>query len=111
MNITVSLPHAASTSCMATSEPRASPSGFSWVTRTNVGVQQLLDADAPVDRVVVGELERRRVLEAQLVAHAALQIAVGGTQAFERGSADRLVPQDGDVDARVAQVRAGVDSG
>ena len=35
MNMTESLPSELSTSCMATSDPSASPSGFSCVTRTN----------------------------------------------------------------------------
>ena len=55
--------------------------------------------------------QRRRVLEPQLAADAALQEAVRGPQRLERALALARVAEHADVDARVAQVRAGLDSG
>ncbi len=97
MNIRQSLPSAVSSSCIATSEPSASPSGFSCVTTISLlGRPQLLqhrgrgsavasssvvmlassadllgsiscgDPHPAVDRVVVVERQRGRVLERQL---------------------------------------------
>ena len=103
MNITLSLPSAVRISCIAISDPSASPSGFSCVTTTASRSCELVEhelaaraiavgrhrfaaphpADASssviasaVDRVVVLERQRRGVLERQLGAIRALKVAV-----------------------------------
>src|SRR6185437_6348133 len=106
MNITQSLPISVRIARIATSEPIASPSGFSWATTTSLSawrssertrsreersplvvtglllgvvlVEQLRDPHPPVHRVVVLEAQRWRVLEGQLVGEAALEEPVGG---------------------------------
>ena len=131
MNTTASLPSAVSTWCIATSEPSASPSGFSCVASTKrsrvaelgehlrarrrgavraahsptLPLEQLVDAQAALDRVVVDEVQRRRVLEPQLAGDPALQEAVGGAQAVQRAPrARRASPSTRHVDACVAKV-------
>src|SRR5689334_1879840 len=120
MNIRLSRPCAVRISCMAISDPSASPSRFSWVTtisfsaersssrtsslvappapfspirfRPRVGgdlingdlVNELRDPHAANDRLVVLEGEHRRVLEGQLGRHAALEEAVGRSEALQR---------------------------
>ena len=59
--------------------------------------------------VVVEEGQRRRVLEAQLAADAALQEAVRGLQPLERGAHGLGVSEHAHIDASVAQIRAGLD--
>src|SRR6185437_14346017 len=109
MNIRLSRPCAVRMSCMAISEPSASPSRFSWVTTISLSaersssrtsslvaapapfspirfgppgadrdlINQLRDPHAAIDRLVVFEGQRRRVLERQLGGHAPLEEAVG----------------------------------
>src|SRR5688572_2637970 len=110
-NATASLPSAVSTCCIAASEPTASPSGRSCVvsrnlswsrsvasawarvaeeplsdTSVDLALDQLLDPLRAVEGVVVDEVERRRVLEVQLVRHPPLEEAVRGAQAVERAA-------------------------
>src|SRR3954451_3357204 len=128
MNMTLSLPSAVSTLCMPTSEPSASPSGFSWVTSTKrcaerisartcsreevppfsliAGhlAQDLLDARGALGGVVIDELEGGRALHPQLAAHARLQDPVGGLQPRQRRLALLVGAQDADEHPRMAQV-------
>src|SRR5918998_5181084 len=118
-----SLPSAASTCCIAASEPTASPSGRSCVVSRNLSLsrsvasacsrvgreplsdtsvpglalEQLLDPLRAVERVVVDEVERRRVLEVQLLRHAALEETVRRPQPIERAPAHGAGAQDGHV--------------
>src|SRR6185437_4548049 len=103
MNIRLSRPCAVRMSCMAISEPSASPSRFSWVTTISFSaelsspttsslvaapapfspirapgaggilIDQLRDPHAAIDRLVVLEGEHRRVLERQLGGHPPLK--------------------------------------
>src|SRR3984885_2708668 len=173
MNIWLSRPWATRISCIAISDPSASPSGFSWLTtisfsaepssastssrfapeplspirvlresgpsRTRNGlaasrvhgaasrvhgaarrlhgvaarrpdlVDQLRDPHPTIDRLVVLERDRGRVLERQLGAHPPLEKAVCGAQALERVRPCLLVPEDAHVDARVTKIGAGLD--
>src|SRR4051794_32038096 len=128
MNITLSLPRAVRTLCMPTSEPSASPSGFSCVTRAKrcaprissrtcsreeappfslIGAhlpQDLLDARGALGGVVVDELQRRRALHPQLSAHPRLQDAVGGLQPRQRRLALLVRSEHADEHPRMAQV-------
>ena len=104
MNISASLPSSRSTPCIATSEPSASPSGFSCVTRRKrsfwrtasrtcsrvpaVGGahrvllgEQLLDVHRAVGRLVVDERQRRRALHPQLASRPAAGAARARTAA------------------------------
>ena len=71
--------------------------------------EQLLDPLRAVERVVVDELECRRVLEAQLVRHAPLEETMGRPQPVERAPTHRVGAQDGHVHPRLAQVWTGID--
>src|SRR5918992_3114315 len=132
---TASLPSAVRTCCIAASEPTASPSGRSCVVSRNLSLlrsvaiacsrvgreplsdtsvpglalEQLLDPLRAVEGVVVDEVERRRVLEVQLLRHAPLEEAVGRAQPVKRAPADAAVAQDGHVHPRLAQVWTGID--
>src|SRR5437588_7458376 len=131
-----SLPSAWSTIVMATSEPRASPSGFSCVTAISFsaersssstcsrverrpfsgiglrrGVQQRRDAHASVDRLVVLKRQGGRALERQLGRDPALEEAVSRAQPVQGGRAHRLLAEHADVYPGMAQVWAGLYSG
>src|SRR5438105_4852831 len=133
MNAALSLPMASRISCIATSDPSASPSGFSCVTTisfcaersssrawsraerfpfsgiTDLPVDQPRDAVRPLDRLVVLEHQRRRALEGQLGGDHALEETMGGTQPLERRCSGRLVAEDAHVHARMSQIWAGLD--
>ena len=139
MNMSASLPSVWRISCIAIRLPSASPSGFSWVTTTNFSAstqrgERLLalgsgavfshrspasavsssscgDPHAAIDGWVVDERERRRVLERQLGGDAPLEEAVRGAQPLEARLPLSLVAEHAHVDASVAQVWAGLDSG
>src|ERR1700761_24367 len=138
MNMTQSLPISVRIARIATSEPIASPSGFSWATTTSrpasrssertrsraersplavtglllglalLLVDQLRDAHPLVHRVVVLEGERRRVLERQLIGEAPLEEAVGRAQAIHAGHALGVAAENAHVDASVAEIGAGL---
>ena len=138
MNIRLSLPSAPRTSCIATSEPSASPSGFSWVTsrkrsasrssaRTSPGtpscrwppapssppglpVEQLGHAHPAVDGVVVGELQRRRVLERSSPATRRCRKPWAERRPSSEASRAVGVAEHAHVHARMAQVGAGPDT-
>ena len=74
-------------------------------------IDQARDPHASIDRLVVLEGDRRRVLERQLGRHAPLEEPVGRAQAVERLGTRLLVPQDAYVHARMAQIGAGLDGG
>ena len=74
-----------------------------------LALEQLLDPLRAVERVVVHEVEGRRVLEVQLVGHPPLQVAVRRPQAVERAPAHRSAAQDGHVYPRLAQVWGCID--
>ena len=138
MNIRQSLPSAVRMPCMAISEPSASPSGFSWVTTTSlsasrsscedlvagraaaVGQSSLAGRSSSssvirmpaVDRVVVLEGQRGRVLERQLGRPAArCRKPCAERSPSSVSLAAGVVAEHAHVDASVAQVRAGLDSG
>src|SRR5579884_84691 len=123
MNITLSLPSVVRISCIATSDPSASPSGFSWVTTTSLGAprsssstssrlarspfsamilprfvaKELGDPHPAVHRFVVLKGQRRRVLERQLRGQHALQEPVRGAQAREALGALLLVSENAHI--------------
>src|SRR6266542_1532246 len=130
-NITESLPSCSRMWCIASSEPRASPSGASWVVsrkrsfarsswamsasdasvRRTTAVASLIleqprEADAPFGCIVVVEGQRRSALDPHLARDRSLEDAVRGTQPGERGLALGLAAQHAHVHARRAQVRA-----
>src|ERR1700744_4862402 len=131
MNIRQSLPTAVSRCWVATSDPSASPSGFSWVTtisfadprspssaacrpERSIGStrlplvivvilrEQFSDPHSTVDRFVVVERERRRVLQSQLGGETLLQIAVRRAQALKAVLATSVVAEDAYVHAGVS---------
>src|SRR5262245_59705751 len=73
--------------------------------------QHLLDALAALERLVEVERERRAVAQAQVAEERPLHLAGGVPEGFERAVARLRVPQDADVDLRVAQVGADVHAG
>src|SRR5918992_1477547 len=130
MNMTVSLPSCLRIQCMASSEPSASPSGFSWVVRSSLSAwrsssttwpcsvatggirvffQKLADSHPPINRLVIEELQGRCPLEAKFGGDRPLQKTVGGTQARERRSPLILPTQHTYVNAGVAKVWRGFD--
>src|SRR6476646_11760718 len=122
--ITASFPSASRASFVASREPRASPSGFSWVVTTNRSlpriasatalsslavvwcefIDQLRHANPSLDRGIVFEGQLRSSLHPQLVREPRLQHRVGRLQADERLLALAFATEHGDEDARVAQV-------
>src|ERR1035437_863358 len=130
MNIRQSLPIVVRISRIATSEPSASPSGFSCVTTTSFsaarsssstrsrsdrspfsaifglpadrrlapGVQQLGDSHPAVDRRVIFEADRRRMLEFQLAGHTVLEESVRRAEALHALRSRQLVAEHADVD-------------
>src|SRR5207302_10012736 len=128
-NMTLSLPSWSKASFAPRSEPSASPSAFSWVTRrkrsceriasaTAVSslvrcelIDQLRHANPPLDRRIVLEGQLGSPLHFQLPPDPGLQHSVGGAEAGER-----LFPLPGraehaDVYARLPQVGRGVHAG
>src|SRR5581483_2996999 len=131
-NITASLPRAPRLSAVASSEPSASPSGFSWVTtvkrsfprrafttacRSVVFCEavifgqlrgELLDqrrhADPPLDRLIVGERKRRRPSQGELAVDLRLQDAVRRLEARERLAALAVASEHRHEDPRLAEV-------
>src|SRR5712692_9245094 len=132
ITITVSLPSCCSTRCIASSEPSASPSGFSCVVTAKrscvrsasatacrslivcVGcelIDQLGHAHAALDRRIVLERQLRSPLQGELAAESRLQQAVRRLEPLERRTPPLLAPEHADEDARVAQVGRGLDAG
>src|SRR4051812_261208 len=131
--MSASLPSSRSANVMARSEPRASPSGFSWVVTMKRSLLRRASATAARSPSVVfvfvelidesGEahppLYRRIVLKRQLwgslqtelAVHAALEDTVRGLEAGERGVALLRGPEHAHVDGGLAKVRARVDPG
>src|SRR5579875_3609331 len=133
MYIRLSLPSRRRIRCIATSDPSASPSGFSWVqtisrsaarsasstaSRSAEGsgilvalVEQPGDPHRAHDRLVVFKAQRGRVLELELGGQPRLQKAVRRAQALEAGLHLTLAAEHAHVDAGVAEVGAGLDAG
>src|SRR6478752_7759415 len=103
--MTLSLPSWSSASLVASSEPSASPSGFSWVTSRKRSferiasatacrslvvcfwgelIDQLGHADPALDRRIVFEGQLRSPLHSQLAGEASLQDAVSSGKPGER---------------------------
>src|SRR5581483_11226423 len=118
--MTASLPSCRSASVIARSDPRESPSGFSWLTTTNRSFARSASATALRSLVVWGELidevghahaalDRRIVLEGQLgsplhpelARQPALQDTVGGRQPLQRRLPLPRRAEHADVDGRV----------
>src|SRR6266487_1838283 len=128
--MTTSLPSCSSASFVAKSDPRASPSGFSWVTSRKrsysrsasatafrsfvVGVElidQLCHSHTALDGWIVFELELGRPLHADSFGHPRLEHAVG------RGEADEALftftnrAEHADIDPGMAQIARRIDAG
>src|ERR671925_1175656 len=130
--MTTSFPSCSSISLVASSDPRASPSGFSWVVtrkrscsrtasaivRRSVSVvfawRELIDKPgepyAPLYRRIVLEGQLGGSLETKLAVDTALQHSVRGLKTVERGPALALGAEHADEDRRLAQVRARLDA-
>src|SRR4029453_14882719 len=123
---------ASSASFVASNEPSASPSGFSWVTSRKRSFERSASATAcrslllcvwgdlfdelghagpPPDGRIVFEGQLGSPLHSQLPGEARLQNAVGSGQPGERLPALRLGPEHAHEDARVPQVWRRLDSG
>src|ERR671939_1208771 len=128
--MTRSLPICSSASFVARIEPRASPSGFSWVARRNRSceriasatasmslvvwcelIDQLRHADPALDRTIVFERELRRPLQPQLPRQPRLEDAVSRLEPGKRPRLGILRAEDADENARLAEVRRGLDAG
>src|SRR5215208_5287119 len=127
--ISLSLPSASSASFIASSEPRASPSGFSWVTSRKRScerrasataprsfvvfwgelINELCHADPTLGRRIVFEGQLRGSLHSQLAREARLQDPVGGGEAGERPLPLRLGAEHAHEDTCVAQIGRGLD--
>src|SRR6266516_41956 len=128
--MTVSLPNCSRASLAASSEPRASPSGFSCVVRTKRScsriasatavrslavvwgelIDQLCHADPTFDRRIVLEGQLRGPFHAQLAGKLGLQQRMGGLEAVDRLSPLSLGAEDGHVDPCVPEVGRGFHS-
>src|SRR6476661_2090477 len=129
--MTLSLPSWSSASLVASSEPSASPSGFSWVTSRKRSFERIASAtacrslvvciwgelidqlghpDPALDRRIVFERQLRSSLHSQLACHARLQDAVRRREPVERLRALGLRAEHADEDASVPQVRRGLDT-
>src|SRR5262249_36245056 len=120
-----------SASVIASSDPSASPSGFSWVVTRKRSCERIASATAPRSFAVVwGELidELRHTdafrdrgivfkgelwgpLHPELVRQPRLEHAVSRLEPLERVRPLPLVAEDADEDLRVAQVGRRLDSG
>src|SRR3712207_5749719 len=129
MNISESLPSCSRIQCIASSEPSASPSGFSWVVSRSLSAarsssttwpssvatcipfyfQELADSHPSIYRLVVEELQGRSPLESQLGGDRPLQDAVGGAQARERRLPLILPTEHAHVNPGPAEVGARID--
>src|SRR6266550_1086494 len=128
--ITVSLPSCSSARFAASSEPRASPSGFSCVVRTNRScsriasatavrslavvwgelIDQLCHADPTFDRRIVLERKLGSPFHAQLARQLGLQQRMGGLDTVDRLRPLSFGAEDGHVDPCVPEVGRGFDS-
>ena len=128
--MSASLPSSRRANVMARSEPRASPSGFSWVVtmkrsllrrasataaRSASGVfvvVELIDepgeARTPLHRRIVLKRQLWGSLQMELAVHATLEDAVRGLQAGEGGVALLRGPEHAHIDGGLAKVRARV---
>src|SRR6266511_2920646 len=129
--MTASFPSWSRASFIASSDPSASPSGFSCVVMRNCSwprivsatavsslavvwgefIDQLGDADPALYRRIVLEGQLWGSFESQLARDPRLQHRVRRLQAGERLRALALRAEDGHEDARVPQVRRRLDSG
>src|SRR5919204_2742147 len=128
--IPASLPSRSSASFIARMDPRASPSGFSWVTRRNRSwsriafatpsrsvvvwgelIDQLRHPNPPLDGGIVFEGELRRPLHSELAGDARLEHAVGRGEAGEAVFPRFLGAEDADEHASVTEVRRRLDRG
>src|SRR3954453_20705827 len=130
--ITLSLPSWSTASLVASSEPRASPSGFSWVTSRKRSfersasatacrslvvcvwgelIDQLGHADPALDRRIVFEGQLGSPLHSQLSRYAGLQDAVRRREPVERIRALGLRAEHADEDTRMPEVGRGLDTG
>src|SRR5262245_64366134 len=127
----LSLPSWSSASFAPRSEPRASPSGFSWVVRTKRScsriasatavrslavvwgelINQLGHTDPALDRRIVLERQLRSSLHTQLACELSLQDRVRSLQRRERLCALALGAEHGDEHTGMAQIRRGLDAG
>src|ERR671910_1098386 len=138
-NIRLSLPSAVSVSWIASSEPSASPSGFScvvtrkrsplriasttaprsavvtlWFSRIWFGGELIDESRHPhavLDRVIVFERQRRGPLQPQLARNLRLQDAVGRIEARHARHSLLLAPEHADEDHRLAEVGRRFDPG
>src|SRR5438093_8178604 len=119
--MTLFLPSSSNASFVASKEPSASPSGFSWVVSVNRSwpriasttaarslavvwgelIDQLRHLDPPLNRRIVFERQLRSPLHAQLARQPRLQNGVRGLQSLERPLSLPLGPEDGDEHARL----------
>src|SRR3954468_6878160 len=132
--ISASLPSSRRASVVASSEPSASPSGFSWVVTMNLSRSRIAATTWPSSAASLvfvwvglidepGEahppLHRRIVLEGQLWSSLQMKLAVdellqhpvGGLEAGQCGVALSLGAEDAHEDGRLAEVRARVHPG
>src|SRR5689334_2643663 len=130
--MTLSLPSWSRASLVASSEPSASPSGFSWVTskkrscersasatacRSLVWVvwgeliDQLGHADPALDGRIVFEGQLWGPLHSELTRESRLQHAVRRLEPRERLPPLRLRAKHADEHARVPEIRRGLDAG
>src|SRR6476661_4257780 len=130
--MTPSLPSWSSASLVASSEPRAAPSGVSWVNSRKRSferiaaatacrslvvcvwgelIDQLGHADPALDRRIVFEGQLGSPLHSQLARQAGLQDAVRRGEAVERLRPLDLGTEHADEDARVTEIRRGLDTG
>src|SRR5919201_1270602 len=128
--MTLSFSSWSSASFVASSDPSASPSGFSCVTIRKRSWARIASAtafssrvvvwgelidqpchpDPALDRRIVFERELRRPLHPELPPEPGLQDAVGGREAGEALPALRLRAEHADVDACVAEIRRRLDA-
>src|SRR5919206_1031625 len=127
--ITTSLPSCSSASFAASSDPSASPSGFSCVvtrkrscerrasttaTRSLVSgelIDELCHADPTLDRRIVLEHQLGGPLHSELARDPRLEHAVGCGEPGEAALALALRAEDADEDARAAEIGRGLDAG
>src|SRR4051812_21729087 len=89
-----------------------SPHARTWRRwRSLVLLEQLCDPPGALGRVVVDELQLRRVLHPQLAPDAPLQVAVRGVQRLQGAPALSGVAEDRHEYARMAEIWRCLDSG
>src|ERR1044072_3434867 len=132
--MSASFPSSRRASVMATSDPRASPSGFSWVVTMKRSwpriafataarsaasgvfvcvelIDEPREAHPPLHRRIVLKGQLWGALEPELAVHPGLEDSVGGLEPGDRRIALLLGPEHADVDRRVAEIRARIDPG